>query len=60
VQADIETCVDEVFAALETGFLTMPKGPGFIEYRHSSTATRSDPYHLQPNAEPFARHQSPT
>ena len=27
VQADIETCcVDEVFAALKTGFLTMPKG----------------------------------
>lgn len=32
MQADIETCVDEVFAALETGFLTMPKGPDFIEY----------------------------
>lgn len=32
VQADIESCVDEVFAALETGFLTMPKGPGFVEY----------------------------
>ena len=32
VQANIDRCVDEVFAALETGFLTMPKGPGFIEY----------------------------
>ncbi len=32
VQADIDACVDEVFAALETGFLTMPKGPGFVEY----------------------------
>lgn len=32
VQANIDACVDEVFAALETGFLTMPKGPGFIEY----------------------------
>jgi hypothetical protein len=32
VQANIDACVDEVFSALETGFLTMPKGPGFIEY----------------------------
>jgi hypothetical protein len=32
VQAKIDACVDEVFAALETGFLTMPKGPGFVEY----------------------------
>ena len=32
VQANIDACVDEVFAALETGFLTMPKGDGFIEY----------------------------
>jgi hypothetical protein len=32
VQANVEACVDEVFSALETGFLTMPKGPGFIEY----------------------------
>ena len=32
VLANIDACVDEVFAALETGFLTMPKGPGFIEY----------------------------
>jgi hypothetical protein len=32
VQANMDRCVDEVFAALETGFLTMPKGPGFIEY----------------------------
>lgn len=32
VQANIDACVDEVFAALETGFLTMPKGPGFVEY----------------------------
>src|SRR5689334_14867131 len=29
VQANIDACIDEVFAALETGFLTMPKGPGF-------------------------------
>jgi hypothetical protein len=32
MQANIDACVDEVFAALETGFLTMPKGPGFVEY----------------------------
>jgi hypothetical protein len=32
VQANIDSCIDEVFAALETGFLTMPKGPGFVEY----------------------------
>jgi len=32
VQANIDACVDDVFAALETAFLTMPKGPGFVEY----------------------------
>jgi hypothetical protein len=32
VQADLDTYVDEVFAALRSEFLTMPKGEGFIEY----------------------------
>jgi hypothetical protein len=32
VQARIDACVDKIFSALETGFLTMPKGPGFVEY----------------------------
>ena len=32
VQADIDAYVDEVFAALQSGFMTMPKGPGFVEY----------------------------
>jgi hypothetical protein len=32
VQADIDRYVDEVCAALQSGFMTMPKGPGFVEY----------------------------
>jgi hypothetical protein len=32
VQADLDIYVDEVFAALRSEFLTMPKGEGFIEY----------------------------
>lgn len=32
VQANIDTFVEEVFASLRSGFMTLPKGPGFIEY----------------------------
>jgi len=32
VQADLDTYVDEVFGALHSEFLTLPKGQGFIEY----------------------------
>ena len=32
VQANIDLFVDEVFASLQSGFMTLPKGPGFIEY----------------------------
>ncbi|MBI3000447.1 MAG: hypothetical protein HYY46_18630 [Deltaproteobacteria bacterium] len=32
VQANLDAYVDEVFAALRSEFLTMPKGQGFIEY----------------------------
>ena len=32
VQIDLDAYVDEVFACLESEFLVMPKGPGFIEY----------------------------
>lgn len=32
VQASLDTYVDEVFEALHSEFLTMPKGAGFIEY----------------------------
>jgi hypothetical protein len=32
VQANIDRYVDEVFSALQSGFVTMPKGPGFVEY----------------------------
>lgn len=32
VQANIDVYVDEVFSALQSGFMTMPKGPGFVEY----------------------------
>lgn len=32
VLANIDVYVDEVFASLQSGFMTMPKGPGFIEY----------------------------
>jgi hypothetical protein len=33
VLKDIDRYVDEVFKSLESGFMTMPKGPGFIEYQ---------------------------
>jgi hypothetical protein len=29
---DLDTYVDKVFACLESEFLVMPKGPGFVEY----------------------------
>jgi len=32
VQANIDRYVDEVCSALQSGFMTMPKGPGFVEY----------------------------
>lgn len=32
VQANIEDYVDEVFSTLKSGFMTLPKGVGFIEY----------------------------
>lgn len=32
VQADIDAFVEEVFASLQSGFMSLPKGPGFIEY----------------------------
>ena len=31
-EANIDVHVDEVFACLESEFLVMPKGPGFVEY----------------------------
>ena len=38
VHAHIDIYVDEVFAALQSGFMTMPKGPGFVEYAVFETA----------------------
>jgi len=32
VRANIDRYVDEVCSALQSGFMTMPKGPGFVEY----------------------------
>ncbi|MGD0639238.1 MAG: hypothetical protein ABSC22_00700 [Roseiarcus sp.] len=32
VEADLDTYVDEVFGALQSSFLTLPKGEGFIDY----------------------------
>ena len=32
LQADLDTYVDAVFACLQSEFLTLPKGPGFVEY----------------------------
>ena len=32
VQASIDLFVEEVFASLQSGFMNLPKGPGFIEY----------------------------
>lgn len=32
VQENLDACVDEVFGALRSEFLTMPKGEGFIDY----------------------------
>ena len=33
VESDLDTYVDAVFGALESDFLVMPKGEGFVEYR---------------------------
>ena len=32
LRANIDRYVDEVCSALQSGFMTMPKGPGFVEY----------------------------
>ena len=32
VRADLDTYVDAVFGCLASGFLTMPKGKGFVEF----------------------------
>jgi hypothetical protein len=32
VQSDLDTYVDAVFGSLESEFLVMPKGPGFVEF----------------------------
>jgi len=32
VQSNLDGYVDEVFGVLQSAFLTMPKGQGFIEY----------------------------
>lgn len=32
VQASLDSCVDEVFGALRSEFLTLPQGEGFIDY----------------------------
>ncbi len=32
VEANIDSFVEEVFTSLQSGFMTLPKGPGFIEY----------------------------
>lgn len=32
VQADLDTYVDAVFSCLQSEFMTLPKGPGFVEY----------------------------
>lgn len=32
VQANLDVYVEEVFSCLESEFLVMPKGPGFVEY----------------------------
>src|ERR1700683_943780 len=32
VVSDLDTYVDEVFGALQSEFLTLPKGEGFIDY----------------------------
>ncbi len=32
LQADVDTYIDEVFTCLQSAFMTLPKGPGFVEY----------------------------
>jgi hypothetical protein len=32
VEANIDRYVDEVYSALQSGFMTIPKGPGFVDY----------------------------
>lgn len=32
VQVNLDTCIDEIFACLDSEFLIMPKGAGFVEF----------------------------
>ena len=32
VQANLEACIDEIFGCLDSEFLIMPKGAGFVEF----------------------------
>ena len=32
LQANIDTYIDAVFSSLQSDFMTLPKGPGFVEY----------------------------
>jgi|GEM_PF-81352 len=32
VQRDLDAYIDEIFSCLQSEFLTLPKGPGFVEY----------------------------
>ncbi|GEM19777.1 hypothetical protein [Nitrosococcus oceani] len=32
IESDLGTYVDEIFSCLQSEFLTLPKGPGFVEY----------------------------
>lgn len=40
LRANIDQYVDVVFASLESDFLTMPKGQGFVEYPSLKLVTR--------------------
>lgn len=33
IERNLDVYIDEVFACLQSEFLTLPKGPGFVEYR---------------------------
>lgn len=32
IEGNLDTYVDEIFSCLQSEFLTLPKGPGFVEY----------------------------
>jgi hypothetical protein len=70
VEANLDAFVNEVFGALQSEFLNLPKGQGFIDYstfskgyerlkavheRFPGSITRTDNHHYLPNTDQLYR-----